>query len=32
MLGRLVPTAFEACADEVADFVLSDLLEMDLSK
>ncbi len=32
MLGRLVPTAFEACADEVVDFVLNKLLPADLSE
>lgn len=32
MLGRLVPAAFEACADEVVDYVLNDLMAADLSK
>lgn len=32
MLGRLAPDAFEACADEMVDFVLSDLMALDLAK
>jgi sister-chromatid-cohesion protein PDS5 len=32
MLGRLLPAAFESCADEVADFVLNDLMAADLSR
>lgn len=32
MLGRLAPDAFEACADELVDFVLNDLMALDLSR
>jgi hypothetical protein len=31
VVGRLAPAAFEPHADEVLDFVMSDLMEADLS-
>ena len=32
MVGRLLPAVFERSADELVDFVLTDLLEADLSR